>query len=121
MCQTRNDRDTQFGIRSGIAAFDTVERVFRRERGEDTIGVVEGILEILDQLSFCFRRIVPALLAVVGRLLALKFVEEGELSAGDVHLWGARVPVVSHTSGHRSIQHSVDSVDSLDSSENQPT
>src|SRR3984893_14758125 len=83
MCQTRNDRDTQFGIRSGVAAFDTVERVFLRERGEDTIGVVEGILEILDKLGFCFRRIVPALFAVVGRLLALEFLKEGELSARD--------------------------------------
>lgn len=31
----RNDRDTQFGVRSGIAAFDTVEHIVRRERGED--------------------------------------------------------------------------------------
>ena len=33
-------------------------------------------------------RVVPALFAVLGRFLALKFVEEGELSAGDVlHLF----------------------------------
>src|SRR6266567_7320878 len=84
----RNDRDTQFGVRSGIAAFDTVERIVRRERGEDSVGVVEGVLEILNQLGFGFRRIVPALFAVVGRLLALKFVKEGELSAGYVgHLF----------------------------------
>src|SRR5437868_9555919 len=84
----RNDRDTQFGVRSGIAAFDTVERIARRERGEDTVGVVEGVLQILNQLSFAFRWIVPALFAVVGRLLALKFAKEGELSAGDVlHLF----------------------------------
>jgi len=84
----RNDRDTQFGVRSGIAAFNAVERIVRRERGEDTVGVVEGVLEILNQLGFGFRRIVPALFAIVGRLLALKFVKEGELSAGDVlHLF----------------------------------
>ena len=40
----RDDRDTQFGVRSGVAAFDTVERIVRRERGEDTVGVVEGVL-----------------------------------------------------------------------------
>jgi len=35
-----------------------------------------------------FRWIVPALFAVLGPFLALKFVEEGELSAGDVlHLF----------------------------------
>src|SRR5882672_7709224 len=84
----RNDRDTEFGVRCAIAAFHSVEGVFRCERGENTIGVVEGILEILDQLGFGFCRIVPALFAVVGWLLALKFVEEGELSAGDVlHLF----------------------------------
>src|SRR6201981_3795556 len=84
----RNDRDSKFGVRSGIAAFDTVERIVRRERGEDTVGVVEGVLEILNQLGFGFRRIVTALFAVVGRLLAFKFVKEGELSAGDVlHLF----------------------------------
>ena len=66
----RNDRDTKFGVRSGIAAFDTVERIVRRERGEDAVGVVEGVLEILNQLGFGFRRIVTALFAVVGRLLA---------------------------------------------------
>jgi len=48
----RNDRDTQFGVRSGIAAFDSVERIVRRERGEDTVGVVEGVLKIFDQLGF---------------------------------------------------------------------
>ena len=84
----RNDRDTQFGVRSGVAAFDTVERIVRRERGEDAVRVVEGVLEILNQLGFGFRRIVPALFAVLGRFLALKLVEEGELSAGDVlHLF----------------------------------
>src|SRR4029077_17811805 len=84
----RNDRDNKFGVRSGIAAFDTVECIVRRERGEDTIGVVEGILKILNQFGFGFRRIVPALFAVGGRLLALEFVKEGELSAGDVlHLF----------------------------------
>ena len=50
----RNDRDAEFGIRSGIAAFDTVERAFRRERGENTIGVIEGILEIFDQFGLVF-------------------------------------------------------------------
>lgn len=83
-----NDGDTQFGVRSGIAAFDTVECIVHRERGEDTVGIVEGVLEILNQLGFGFRRIVPAFFAVVGRLLALKFVKECELSAGDVlHLF----------------------------------
>src|ERR1700721_495374 len=84
----RNDRDTKFGVRSGIASFDTVERIVRRERGEDAVGVVEGVLEILNQLGFGFRRIVTALFAVVGRLLAFKFVKEGKLSAGEVlHLF----------------------------------
>jgi hypothetical protein len=32
----------------------------RRERGEDTFGVVEGILGTADQLGFGFSRIVPA-------------------------------------------------------------
>src|ERR1700758_5137405 len=80
----RNDRDSQFGARSGVAAFDTVERIVRRERGEDAVRVVEGVLEILNQLGFGFRRIVPALFAVLGRFLALKLVEEGELCTGDV-------------------------------------
>src|SRR5437870_5334186 len=45
-------------------------------------------LEILNQLGFGFRRIVATLFAVFGRFLALKFVEEGELGAGDVlHLF----------------------------------
>ena len=92
----RNDRDTEFGVRSGISAFDTVERVFRPERGENAIGVAEGILEILDQLGFGFRRIVPTLFAVVGRFLAFKFVEEGELSAGDVlHLFAEAADAVN--------------------------
>jgi creatinine amidohydrolase len=54
----RDDRDAQFGVRPGIAAFDTVERIVRRERGEDAVRVVEGFLEIPNQLSFGFRRIV---------------------------------------------------------------
>jgi hypothetical protein len=58
-----NDRDAQFSVRSGVTTFDTVERVVRRERSEDTVGVVEGILQILDQLGFGFRRIVPTLFA----------------------------------------------------------
>ena len=41
-----NDRDTQFGVRPGVTAFDTVERVVRRERGEDAVRVVEGVPEI---------------------------------------------------------------------------
>jgi hypothetical protein len=80
----RDDRDTQFGVRSSIAAFDTVERIGRRERGEDAVRVVEGVLEISNQLSFGLRRIVPTLFAVLGGFLALKFVKEGELGAGDV-------------------------------------
>src|SRR5438270_7472107 len=84
----RNDRDPQFGARSGIAALDTVERIVRCERGEDAVRVIERILEVLNQLGFTFRRIVPALFAIVGRLLALKFIEEGKLSAGNVlHLF----------------------------------
>ena len=47
-----NHRDAEFGVRSGVAAFDAVERVVRRERGEDTVGVAEGVLEIFDQLGF---------------------------------------------------------------------
>jgi len=91
----RNDRDTEFGVRSGITAFDAVELIFHRERGEDTVGVLEGVLEIFDQLGFCFRQIVAALFAVVGRFLALDFVEEGELGAGDVlHLLAEAANVV---------------------------
>jgi hypothetical protein len=51
----RNDRNTQFGVRPGVTAFHPVERIFRRECGEDIVGVVEGILEILDQLGFALR------------------------------------------------------------------
>ncbi len=43
---------------------------FRGERVEATIGVVEGVLEILDQFGFCLRRIAPTLFAVFGRFLA---------------------------------------------------
>ena len=50
----RDDRDAQFGVRPGIAAFNTVERIVRRERGEDAVRVVEGVLEILNQLGFVF-------------------------------------------------------------------
>jgi hypothetical protein len=83
-----NDGDTKFSTRSGITAFDPVERVVCRERGEDTIGVVERVLEIFDQLNLGFRWIVASLFAIVRRFLALKFVEEGELGAGDVlHLF----------------------------------
>jgi hypothetical protein len=60
MCQAAMTAIPQFGVRSRVTAFDTVERMVRRERGEDTIGVVEGILEIADQLGFGFCRIVPA-------------------------------------------------------------
>src|SRR5690348_14710659 len=63
----RDDRDAQFGVRPGIAAFNTVERIVRRERGEDAVRVVEGVLEIPNQLSFGFRRIVPTLFAVLRR------------------------------------------------------
>src|SRR4029077_1730383 len=84
----RNERDTKFGVRSGVTAFDTVERIVRRERGEDAVRVVEGVLEILDQLGLGFRRIVSALFAVLGRFHSLKFVEESELGACDVlHLF----------------------------------
>ena len=47
-----SDRDTKFGVRSGITAFDAVEHIVRRERREDTIGVVEGLLEIIGQLNW---------------------------------------------------------------------
>ena len=74
--QDRNDRDTQFGVRSRVTTFDTVECIVCRERGEDTVRVVERVLEILNQLGFSFRRIVPALFAVVGRLLALNSLKK---------------------------------------------
>jgi hypothetical protein len=74
---------------SRVTAFDTVERMVRRNPGEDTIGVVEALREIVDQLGFGFRRIVPALFAVFWRLLALQFVEEAELSVGEVLHWFA--------------------------------
>src|SRR5579864_114788 len=83
-----NDGDSKFCAWPGITAFDAVQRILRRECGENAIGVVEGTLQIFDQLSFGFRRIVAAPFAVVRRLLALKFVEEGKLGAGDVlHLF----------------------------------
>src|ERR1700751_5248263 len=88
MCQTAMTEMRSLVFGAGVAAFDTVERIVRCERGEDAVRVVEGVLEILNQLRFGFCRIVPALFAVVGRLLALKFVKEGELSAGYVlHLF----------------------------------
>jgi hypothetical protein len=77
-----NDRDAEFGVRSGVTAFDTVERIVRSERGEDAVRVVEGVLEILNQFGLGFRRIAPTLFAVLRRFLALKFVKEGELGAG---------------------------------------
>src|SRR6266481_7357001 len=83
-----NDRDAEFGVRPGVTTFDTVKRIVRRERGEDAVRVVEGVLEIPNQLSFGFRRIVATLFAVLRGFLALKFVKEGELGAGDVlHLF----------------------------------
>ena len=83
-----NHRDAEFGVRSGVTAFDTVERIVRRERGEHAVRVVEQVFEIMDQLGFGFRRIVTTLFAVLGRLLALKFVKEGKLGTGDVlHLF----------------------------------
>jgi hypothetical protein len=32
-----NDRDAEFGARSGITTFDTVERIVCRERGQDAV------------------------------------------------------------------------------------
>ena len=49
---------------------------FRGERVEATIGVVEGVLEILDQFGFCLRRIAPTLFAVFGRFLALESLKQ---------------------------------------------
>jgi len=90
-----NDGDTEFGVRPGITPFDAVQRVLRRECGENTVGVVERVLEIFNQLGFCFRRIVASLFAVVGWFLALEFVEEGELCAGDViHLFAKTAGIV---------------------------
>src|ERR1700723_3248887 len=48
-----NHGDTEFGAWPGITALDAVERVFLGERGQDTVAIVEGVLEIFDQLSFC--------------------------------------------------------------------
>jgi len=79
-----DNRNTKFGVWPRIGAFDPFERVFRGKPGEDMVGVVERILEIFDQLAFCLGGIVTASFAVLGWLLALKFVEEGELGAGDV-------------------------------------
>jgi hypothetical protein len=73
---------------ASVTTLDTVERIVCRERGEDAVRVIEGVLEILNQLGFGFRRIVTTLFAVFGRFLVLKFIEEGELGAGDVlHLF----------------------------------
>jgi hypothetical protein len=79
----RNDRNTQFGVRPGVTAFHPVERIFRRECGEDIVGVVEGILEILDQLGFGFspNRARPFLSQSWGGFFILKFVEKGQLGA----------------------------------------
>src|ERR1700727_2197182 len=46
-----NNSDAEFGVRSGVTAFDTVESIVRRKRGEDAVGVVEGVLEIFDKLG----------------------------------------------------------------------
>jgi hypothetical protein len=43
-----NHGDAKFGVRSRVAAFDTVDRIGRCERSEDAVGVVEGVLEIFD-------------------------------------------------------------------------
>jgi hypothetical protein len=59
----------EFGVRPGVTAFGTVERMVRREYGEDAVRVIEGVLEIPNQLSFGFRRIVPTLFAVLRGLV----------------------------------------------------
>ena len=38
-----NDRHAEFGVRSGVTTFDTVERIVCRECGEDAVRVVEGV------------------------------------------------------------------------------
>jgi len=59
------------------------------------VRVVERILEILDQFGLRFCRFVPTLFAVFGWLLALEFVEEGELGADDVlHLLAEAADVI---------------------------
>jgi hypothetical protein len=106
----RNDGDTEFGIRSGITTFNAVERVRCCKRGENAVRVVERVLEIFDQLGFCFRRIVATFFAVVRRFLALELIKEGKLSASDMlHLftetpntfeisggWDERILVLGH-------------------------
>jgi hypothetical protein len=53
-------------------------------RCQNTVRVVERILEVLDQFCLGFCRVMPSFFAIVGRFLALEFVEEGELRAGNV-------------------------------------
>src|SRR5690349_4814902 len=79
-----DNRDTEFGIRPAVTTLNAVERVLCRERGKHTVPVVEGIFQIFQKLAFAFRRIVSALLAVIGRLLAFELIEESNLRAGDV-------------------------------------
>ena len=80
----RDDGNAQLCARSGVAAFDAFERIFRVEGCQDTVRVVERILEVLDQFCLGFCRVMPSFFAIVGRFLALEFVEEGELRAGNV-------------------------------------
>src|SRR5438876_6363919 len=79
-----NNRNAELCVRPGIAALYAIEGILRRERGKDAVRVIERVLQIFDQLGLCFRRIVATLFAVVRWLLALEFVEEGKLGAGDV-------------------------------------
>jgi len=99
-----HNRNTEFGVRSGVTAFYPVERVVCRERGDDTIGVVERVLEIFDQLGLGFRWIVASLFAVVRRFLALKFVEEGELAAGDMLYLFTKAACILELSGCRDVR-----------------
>jgi hypothetical protein len=56
MCQTAMIKIPEFGVRSSVTAFDTVERVIRREHGEDAVGAIcstEAIQQHYGILLWC--------------------------------------------------------------------
>ena len=76
--------DAELRVRRGVRTLNAVERVLRREGCEDAIAVIEGIVQVFEQIRFCLGLRRATLLTVLGRSLPFHFIEEGELGAGHV-------------------------------------